>query len=150
MNYNDEILKQAVENVKNSGKYTDDNYNVVTNNCQDAMDAVREEYRRLCYDSIQVLVSQPVDPNEIIGPSGYDTAQWVSVNQNLAYTVLFENDPEFATAPAQNVLVKAPIENDLNKYEPFSGLEILVLAVICSRFLKMLPPIPTGWMLGIH
>ena len=40
------------------------------------------------------------DPNEIIGPAGYDSVRWVSINDVLNYTILFENDPEFATAAA--------------------------------------------------
>ena len=39
------------------------------------------------------------DPNEIIGPTGYDDSlRWVSINDLLNYTIFFENDPEFATA----------------------------------------------------
>lgn len=55
-----------------------------------------------------------VDPNEIIGPAGYDTLRWVSSRQNLPYKVLFENDPDFATAPAQNVTIYVPIHPKLN------------------------------------
>ncbi|MCD4695710.1 MAG: DUF6531 domain-containing protein [Bacteroidales bacterium] len=66
---------------------------------------------------IELGVIRPIDPNEIIGSPGYDTAQWVSVNQNLAYTVLFENDHEFATAPAQNVHITVPIDSTLNMYD---------------------------------
>ena len=48
-----------------------------------------------------------VDPNEIIGPTGYgDSIRWVSINDILNYTILFENDPEFATANAQKVDVR--------------------------------------------
>lgn len=48
-----------------------------------------------------------VDPNEIIGPTGYDDSiRWVSINDILNYTILFENDPEFATANAQKVDVR--------------------------------------------
>lgn len=47
-----------------------------------------------------------VDPNEIIGPQGYDSLQWVSINDVLNYTIYFENDPEFATANAQRVDVR--------------------------------------------
>ena len=47
-----------------------------------------------------------VDPNEIIGPQGYDTLQWVSINDVLNYTIYFENDPVFATANAQRVDVR--------------------------------------------
>lgn len=32
------------------------------------------------------------DPNEIIGPMGYDSIHWVSINDMLNYTILFEND----------------------------------------------------------
>lgn len=48
-----------------------------------------------------------VDPNEIIGPTGFgDSIRWVSINDILNYTILFENDPEFATANAQKVDVR--------------------------------------------
>lgn len=46
------------------------------------------------------------DPNEIIGPTGYDSVRWVSINDMLNYTIFFENDPEFATANAQKVDVR--------------------------------------------
>lgn len=47
-----------------------------------------------------------VDPNEIIGPTGVDTVRWVSINDILNYTIMFENDPEFAAAAAQMVDVR--------------------------------------------
>lgn len=46
------------------------------------------------------------DPNEIIGPAGYDSVRWVSIKDILNYTIMFENDPEFATAAAQMVDVR--------------------------------------------
>lgn len=46
------------------------------------------------------------DPNEIVGPQGYDSLRWVSINDVLNYTILFENDPELATANAQKVDVR--------------------------------------------
>ncbi|MEA5429213.1 RHS repeat-associated core domain-containing protein, partial [Arcicella lustrica] len=61
-----------------------------------------------------VAIVNPSDPNEIIGPTGYDSLKWVSSKQNLPFKVLFENDPEFATAPAQNVTVYVPIHPKLN------------------------------------
>ena len=48
----------------------------------------------------------PYDPNEIIGPEGYDSVRWVSVNDVLNYTIMFENDSNFATAAAQRVDVR--------------------------------------------
>lgn len=53
----------------------------------------------------------PADPNEIIGPMGYDSIHWVSVKDMLNYTILFENDPEFATANAQKVDVRFTFED---------------------------------------
>ena len=38
------------------------------------------------------------DPNEIIGPMGYDSIHWVSGKDVYNYTILFENAPEFVTA----------------------------------------------------
>ena len=53
------------------------------------------------------------DPNEIIGPSGYDSVRWVSINDVLHYTIFFENDPDFATAAAQRVDVRFDFLNKL-------------------------------------
>lgn len=53
-----------------------------------------------------------VDPNEIIGPQGHDSLRWVSINEVLNYTIYFENDPEFATANAQNVDVRFTFEQN--------------------------------------
>lgn len=55
-----------------------------------------------------------VDPNDITGPTGYETDQWVSINDKLGYTIRFENDPAFATAPAQVVRITTPIDEALN------------------------------------
>ena len=57
-------------------------------------------------DSTTTSGGQSVDPNEIIGPAGYDSIRWVSINDLLNYTILFENDPEFASANAQKVDVR--------------------------------------------
>ncbi|GAB3955155.1 hypothetical protein GCM10028805_41840 [Spirosoma harenae] len=54
------------------------------------------------------------DPNELVGPAGYDSLKWVSIKQTLPYKVLFENDPDFATAPAQKVTIYVPIHPKLN------------------------------------
>lgn len=66
----------------------------------------------------QSLVGQAIsksrvsyDPNEIIGPEGYDSLRWVSANDVLNYTILFENDPNFATAAAQRVDVRFDFQN---------------------------------------
>ncbi|MEZ4961995.1 MAG: RHS repeat-associated core domain-containing protein [Saprospiraceae bacterium] len=65
---------------------------------------------------ISIIRIQSVDPNEIIGPQGYEEDQWVSVNDVLGYTVYFENDPDFATAPAQIAEIRMPVDSHLNIY----------------------------------
>lgn len=58
-----------------------------------------------------------VDPNLIDGPVGYDSLlQWMSIKDRLRYTVYFENDPDFATAPAQIVRIDVPVDSNLNIY----------------------------------
>jgi RHS repeat-associated protein len=63
----------------------------------------------------EIPIIAAFDPNEIIGPAGYDAEKkWVSVNAVLPYKVLFENDPDFATAPAQKAIIYLPIPAKLN------------------------------------
>lgn len=57
-------------------------------------------------DSTEYYGQISVDPNEIIGPEGYDSLRWVSIHDVLNYTIYFENDPEFATANAQRIDVR--------------------------------------------
>jgi len=42
-------------------------------------------------------VKQYIDPNELIGHSGYGYENRVSKDKVLPYTIHFENDPELAT-----------------------------------------------------
>lgn len=65
---------------------------------------------------ITIPIVLSLDPNEIIGPAGYGPERWVSVEATLPYTVLFENDPDFATAPAQKVVIEHYFDNDLNPF----------------------------------
>lgn len=69
---------------------------------------------------MSIPVLRAVDPNEVIGPTGYlqiignDSIKWVSGKQLLPYKILFENSPKFATAPAQNIRIELPIHPKLN------------------------------------
>lgn len=63
---------------------------------------------------IPVLCSR--DPNDIIGPTGYGESRWVSINDKLPYKIRFENDPDFATAPAQRVAIEHHPDEDLNLF----------------------------------
>ena len=54
------------------------------------------------------------DPNDIIGPSGFDSKKWVSIKDRMKYTIRFENDPKIANAPAQNVFIHLPVDPKIN------------------------------------
>jgi hypothetical protein len=40
----------------------------------------------------QVEIITPSDPNEIIGPEGFDSLHWVSIKDHMGYTINYEND----------------------------------------------------------
>jgi hypothetical protein len=54
------------------------------------------------------------DPNDIVGPAGFGTGQWVSADETLRYTVRFENDPVKAKLPAQIVRVSQQMDPSLD------------------------------------
>lgn len=70
----------------------------------------------LCFG--EKIVCKPVvgscDPNEIMGPEGYSDEKFVSKNEALPYTIFFENDPVFATAPAQRVVVRQQLDSNFD------------------------------------
>ncbi len=56
-----------------------------------------------------------VDPNEITGPTGYsEEKRFVNATDKMNYIIEFENDPDFATAPASRVKVTydIPVNQD--------------------------------------
>ena len=67
-------------------------------------------------DCICIRVVGAADPNDILGPEGYGEQQWVAMKDRLTYMIRFENDPEFATAPAQVVRVELPIDAELDPF----------------------------------
>jgi hypothetical protein len=54
------------------------------------------------------------DPNDISGPEGYDSVHWIPKNTVMPFTIHFENDPVFATAPAQKVTIHQKVDTNLN------------------------------------
>ena len=54
------------------------------------------------------------DPNEKTGPIGVGAENYVAEAGRLDYTVYFENDPEFANAPAQVVTITDQLSADLD------------------------------------
>ncbi len=63
---------------------------------------------------IHIPVQCSHDPNDIVGPEGFGAAKMVSKYQPQPYIIRFENDPGFATAPAQIVRINYPIDSSLN------------------------------------
>lgn len=57
------------------------------------------------------------DPNDITGPAGFSENRYIGKQETMPYTIRFENDPEFATAPAQIVYITLPIDE---KYDIYS------------------------------
>ena len=62
-------------------------------------------------------VIKSCDPNDIIGPVGYGELQFVSINDEMHYTIRFENDSAFASAAAQRVEIRETLSENVN---PFS------------------------------
>ena len=59
------------------------------------------------------------DPNEIFGPVGYTNAdstcvRMINSTDDVDYTIMFENDPEFATAAAARVKVECPLSDKID------------------------------------
>jgi hypothetical protein len=63
---------------------------------------------------IRVVCSR--DPNDIIGPEGYGPGKMIAKSKAHSYMVRFENDPDFATAPAQVVRINHPLDSNINLY----------------------------------
>jgi hypothetical protein len=65
-------------------------------------------------DDIRIPRPLSVDPNDIIGPVGFSEPRLVAIGDTLGYTIRFENDPTFATAPAQSVRITQQLDADLD------------------------------------
>ncbi|AEE49025.1 DUF7619 domain-containing protein [Haliscomenobacter hydrossis] len=63
-----------------------------------------------------VPIVTPFDPNDILGPVGYADSRFVRAKSSLSYMIRFENDPDFATAPAQKVVIRMPIDDRYDLY----------------------------------
>src|SRR5690606_12374434 len=68
-----------------------------------------------------IPLDAPGDPNELVGPAGFGSQNWLRAEpQPLPYTILFENDPKFATVAAQDVFIAQTLDADL----VFSSFEL--------------------------
>jgi len=59
-----------------------------------------------------VIISS--DPNEIVGPAGVGEENWIKPLEPLPYIIRFENDPEVAPAPAQEVFITNQLSPDMD------------------------------------
>ncbi len=51
------------------------------------------------------------DPNEIYGPTGYDSVHFINATDPITYTINYENDPESATGAASRVKITCPLDD---------------------------------------
>jgi len=61
-----------------------------------------------------IPVECSADPNDITGPEGYGQQKTIGIAEKLPYTIRYENDPEFATVPAQKVMIDMPFDSTAN------------------------------------
>lgn len=64
-------------------------------------------------DDDDVDIINPQDPNDIIGPAGQGAPRYIAEDQTLPYKIRFENVSS-ASAPAQNVEIDNPLDEDFN------------------------------------
>ncbi|MFO1019822.1 MAG: CARDB domain-containing protein [Planctomycetales bacterium] len=66
-------------------------------------------------ETVTIQAVRSFDPNDIIGPGGYGVPQFRAEQPEVyPYTVHFENSPDLATAPAQQVVVTQQLDADLD------------------------------------
>lgn len=102
---NDGEYKITVTDTANCYKSDSTDVKFVGKDCEDEDDP-----------EVDIPEVRPSDPNDMLGPQGFGPQKWVSVNDVLPYKIRFENDPTFATAPAQKVFINSPIDPHLNIY----------------------------------
>jgi RHS repeat-associated protein len=83
-----------------------------TDNCQTWANRVVKTYNNLPGGS-SIPVKKSTDPNDLLGPSGYGPAEFITNSQSLNYTIQFQNEPA-ATAPAQEVVITEQLSPSLN------------------------------------
>ncbi|MCB9251429.1 MAG: M4 family metallopeptidase [Flavobacteriales bacterium] len=61
-----------------------------------------------------IAITCSYDPNDIIGPPSFGDEKWVSINATLPYKIRYENDPKFATGPAQKVTIDHVLDSNVD------------------------------------
>ncbi len=111
-------LRRAIETIDRSGDKT---YNLIpgfgAENCHSiAKQAFFEYYVSILRDPFTIIIPAVLarDPNDIVGPAGFGEENFTTSGHVFPYTIRFENDPEQATAPAQEVFVTQQLDSDLD------------------------------------
>ncbi|HRY98864.1 MAG TPA: M4 family metallopeptidase, partial [Bacteroidales bacterium] len=104
--------------VTNSGTYSVTA--TVFTDCKGSGSATVTYWERDCDDPDEPEWEIPVisssDPNDITGPLGYGPQRFVARESNMEYTIRYENDPDFATAPALKVVVTMPFHSNAQMF----------------------------------
>ena len=61
----------------------------------------------------EILKREPIDPNDLTGPQGFGSQDFIPATQSLPYTIVFENKPT-ATAPAETVVISEQLAANLD------------------------------------
>lgn len=70
-------------------------------------------FNQLIHTAVDISISYPRDPNELFGPKGIGSVNFISGAQPLEYATYFENEPG-ASGPAQQVIVTNPLDPGVN------------------------------------
>ncbi|QDU76821.1 hypothetical protein Pan97_38780 [Bremerella volcania] len=86
------------------------------NGVEDFFDQAGDFLGSLLSDGKTILTNivRSLDPNDILGPEGFGPENFIAATEPLDYTIRFENDPIFATAPAQTVRITQQLDADLD------------------------------------
>ena len=77
----------------------------------------KKSVKKIIYRSLICLSN---DPNEIFGPVGYGNDKMISPSDRIDYKILFENDPELATAAAR-VKITCPLHENAKSTTAYLG-----------------------------
>ena len=78
----------------------------------------KKSVKKIIYRSLICLSN---DPNEIFGPVGYGDDKMISPSDRIDYKILFENDPELATAAAARVKITCPLHENAKSTTAYLG-----------------------------
>jgi len=79
----------------------------------------REKYKSEPKEQKKINTVTSLDPNEIVGPAGFNMQNYVSDNIGFNYAIYFEN-LKSATAPAQEVVIVDTLDPNVFDFQTFS------------------------------